>query len=73
MNPTEFLEKLMRDGGAIVMSQECTQMTIADAAADGRMLVHPDGIGFVLLPQRWLDIAMGRRFDEAGNPKLEKA
>ena len=59
-----YIEVLIKDmvktGGALVLSSECTEMEIADAQATGRFAVFPamgDGFGFGIVrrPQAWLD------------------
>jgi hypothetical protein len=50
-----FLYKLAEGGGAIVSSNNCSEMEIANAQACGRFFVDPDGLGYVLRSKRWLD------------------
>lgn len=45
------------EGGAIVLSSECSVMEIADARLHHRMFVDDQGIGFVRRSQKWLDNA----------------
>lgn len=49
----EFLEKL-RSGGAIVSSNECSQMELADANITGRFFIDEDGYGYVWRTPEWL-------------------
>ena len=55
MTPTELLKQLVREGGAIVTTAECSVMEIADARATLRMAVDEDGIGYVRRYPEWLD------------------
>ena len=57
---SELLSKLLKDGGVIVTSDQCSVMEIADARAHGRMYVNTDGIGFVLRLKKWLDLVQLR-------------
>ncbi len=49
-----FLADLLTNGGAIVSSNDCSVMEIADAQARGRFLVI-DNFGFVRRSKKWLD------------------
>lgn len=49
-----FLADLLENGGAIVSSNDCSVMEIADAQARGRFL-NVDSFGFVRRPKKWLD------------------
>lgn len=51
----QILEQLVNEGGAIVTSNECSEMEIADARATGRMTVDENGIGYVRRYREWLD------------------
>lgn len=58
------MEKLVNDltqhGGAIVPSNDCSEMEIADARATGRFAVLPDGMGFVRRTREWLELQRKR-------------
>ena len=43
----ELVDDLVRHGGAIVSSGECSEVEIAEANACGRFAVRDDGMGFV--------------------------
>jgi hypothetical protein len=45
--PVELLDQLLKEGGCIITSDQCSELEIADAQACGRMYVRDDGIGFV--------------------------
>jgi hypothetical protein len=51
----ELFHQLEMEGGAIVCSNECHVIELADARLHGRMFVNDDGIGFVRRPKAWLD------------------
>ncbi len=51
----ELFHQLEMEGGAIVCSNECSALELADARMHGRMFVNKDGIGFVRRPKAWLD------------------
>jgi hypothetical protein len=55
MTLKQILEQLVKEGGAIVTSNECSEMEIADARATGRMTVDENGIGYVRRYREWLD------------------
>jgi len=50
-----LIEQLVEQGGAIVTSQECSIIEIADAQATGRWAVDDEGIGYVRRYREWLD------------------
>ena len=52
-NAQNFLEKL-RDGGAIVSSNECSELEIANARTTDRFFVDDDGFGYVWRTPEWL-------------------
>lgn len=54
MTLTWLVEKLGRDGGAIVSSADCSPMEIADAHARGDLWVDMDGLGYVRRLPAWL-------------------
>lgn len=51
----ELLYQLVVEGGAIVTSNECSQIEIADAQATGRWAVDHEGIGYVRRYREWLE------------------
>ncbi len=55
MKPIQLLEQLIREGGAIVSSNDCGRLELSDAQAHGRFAVDVDGMGFVRRPKEWLD------------------
>ena len=60
MTITQLIQQLITEGGAIVTSDACSEMEIADARATGRFSVNEDGIGFVRRYQEWLAISKAR-------------
>ncbi|MEI6870722.1 MAG: hypothetical protein WCL08_00430 [Verrucomicrobiota bacterium] len=54
MTLPQLLRQLVEQGGAIVLTSECSEMEIADARATGRMSVDDDGIGYVRRYCEWL-------------------
>lgn len=56
MDAKEFLDVLASQGGAIVSSNECSEMEIADAAARGDFYVNEDSLGFIRRTQKWLNL-----------------
>lgn len=55
MTPMELIQQLIREGGAIVSSNDCTEMEIVDARVHGRFAVDSEGMGFVRRMKEWLD------------------
>jgi hypothetical protein len=53
-----LLEKLKSEGGAIVTSDMCSEIEMAEARVTGRWWVDEDGIGYVLRYPEWLKKAM---------------
>ena len=49
-----FLDKLSQRGGAIVSSNECSEMELADARMTDRFLVDANGYGYVWRTAEWL-------------------
>lgn len=54
MNALEFLKKVANEGGAIVSSNECSEMEIVNARATDRFYVDEDGMGYVWRIPAWL-------------------
>lgn len=76
MSPLQLIQQLVDCGGAIVSSNDCGQMEIADARARGRFAVDSEGLGFVRRPKEWL--ARIHREDDYpgagyGRPQAENA
>ena len=55
-----IISRLLSGGGAIVSSNDCSELEIADAMATGRMLVRDDGMGFVCRTKEWLALQLAR-------------
>lgn len=60
MKPIQLLGKLITDGGAIVSSNECSEMEIANAQATGRFAVDAEGFGYVRRTKEWLALQLVR-------------
>jgi len=60
MTPGQLIDQLIREGGAIVSSAECSDMEIAVAQSVGRFSVDENGFGFVRRPKEWLAIVKRR-------------
>jgi len=54
MTPEELINQLASKGGAIVSSNDCSELEIADAQATGRFAVDEEGLGFVRRTKEWL-------------------
>ncbi len=54
MKPIELIQQLVKEGGAIVSSNDCTEMELVDARLHGRFAVDDDGMGFVRRSKEWL-------------------
>jgi hypothetical protein len=52
--PAQALAALVKDGGALVSSNDCSVMEITAARACGRFFVTPDALGFVRRPKEWV-------------------
>jgi len=65
--PAELIEQLVEQGGAIVTSQDCSIIEIADAQATGRWAVDDKGIGYVRRYREWLAMVLARNLSEAVN------
>jgi hypothetical protein len=51
----ELLRRLVENGGAIVSSNSCSTLEIADARARGDFYVDEGSLGYVLRTRAWLD------------------
>lgn len=60
MTTTQLIDQLAREGGALVSSNDCSEMEIADAQATGRFSVTDAGLGFVLRSKEWLALQKAR-------------
>jgi len=67
----DLLNKLVRDGGAIVSSGECSEMEISDARARGDFYVDDNSMGYVLRHKEWL--ARVKRLNEAASANGDTA
>ena len=64
MDIMELISDLASKGGAIVSSNECSEIEITDARITGRFVALPDGLGFVRRTKEWLDINKKREWKE---------
>lgn len=55
LGKAQILKKVQEHGGAIVSSNECSQLEIDDARATDRFFVDEDGFGYVWRTQDYLD------------------
>ena len=53
---SDLLNELSEVGGAIVSSDSCSEVEIANAQADGRFAVGDWGMGYVLRTPGWLQV-----------------
>jgi len=60
MTQNELIQDLLCKGGAIVGSQECSALEIADARASKRFCVLDDECGLVRRTKAWLDLQKKR-------------
>ena len=60
MKPIQLLGQLITDGGAIVSSNECSEMEIANAQATGRFAVDAECFGYVRRTKEWLALQLAR-------------
>lgn len=56
----QLITQLAREGGAIVSSNECTPIEIADARATGRFAADEHGFGYVRRTREWLALQKAR-------------
>ena len=68
MKPIQLLGQLITDGGAIVSSNECSEMEIANAQATGRFAVDAESYGYVRRTKGWLALQLAR---EKANPNTD--
>lgn len=55
MNVNQLVRQLIEEGGAIVSSNDCHEIEIADARACGRFAVDNNDMGFVRRTKKWLE------------------
>jgi len=60
MTLTQIINQLASDGGAIVSSNACSDIELADARVTGRFTVDENGFGYVRRTQEWLDLQKAR-------------
>lgn len=70
MTPTQLIGQLAQDSGAIVSSNDCSEMEIADAQATGRFAVDLEGFGYVRRHKEWLALQKAR---ETAHPNTDGA
>lgn len=51
----ELFSDLSRHGGAIVSSDDCSEMEISDAKINGRFGIAAFELGYVRRPKKWLE------------------
>ena len=66
--PEQLLTDLAFEGGAIVSTNECSEIELADARVSGRFAAWENGIGFVRRTREWLAIQKNR---EAAHPNTD--
>lgn len=54
MTPQQLIEKMTKEGGAIVSSNSCSEIEIANARTTDRFAVNDDGLGYILRTPEWL-------------------
>lgn len=59
MTTQQLLDQLVEEGGAIIASNDCSEMEIADAKAHGRFS-HIGAFGIVRRTKEWLDLQKSR-------------
>lgn len=72
--PTQLIDKLQLHGGAIVSSNDCSVMEIADAKASGRFAVDEALFGYVWRTPEWLALQRSRENgipNEQGEPQCQ--
>ena len=60
MTTNQIIQQLVSEGGAIVSSDACSEMEIADAQATGRFAVDDECFGYVRRTKEWLALHMAR-------------
>lgn len=59
MTTQQLIQQIVTDGGAIVSSNDCSEMEISVAQSVGRFAAE-DGFGFVRRPKEWLALNKNR-------------
>ncbi len=67
MSPMELIEQLVEVGGAIVSTNDCSEMEIAQARVDGRFTTL-GAFGFVRRTKEWLELQKAR---EVAHPNTD--
>ena len=68
MTTNQLINKIVTEGGALVSSNDCSEMEIADAQDTGRFSTNDDGMGFVLRSKEWLALQMAREKAHPNSP-----
>ena len=56
----DLINDLAVKGGAIVCTNECSEMEIANAMNTDRMVVNEEGLGFIRRTSTWLALQKAR-------------
>lgn len=68
MTIKQLVDQLISDGGAIVSSNDCSEMEIAFASAHGRFATDAEGFGFVRRTKEWLSLQKKREIEHPNQP-----
>ena len=60
MTITELIQELIKEGGAIVSSNDCSEIEISNAQSTGRFAIDEGGLGFIRRTSEWLDLQKER-------------
>lgn len=60
MTTNQLIQQLVNEGGAIVSSNDCSEMEIAFAQSEGRFAADDEGFGFVRRLKKWLELNKAR-------------
>lgn len=60
MDLATLINELVEHGGALVTSQECSEIELADARVTNRFAVDHEGIGYVRRTKEWLALQKSR-------------
>ncbi len=72
MTTHQLIQQLVTEGGAIVSSENCSIIELADAQATGRFAVDEEGMGFVRRYKEWLALNKARESDAQRLDWLER-
>jgi len=61
----DLINDLAVKGGAIVCTNECSKIEIANAMNTDRMVVNKEGLGFIRRTNGWLALQKARKIQEA--------